>query len=94
MNRSRRSIRIEMYGYDRCPYCLNAKHLMNERGWNYMYYNIDKDNSRARELEQRLEKFGKKFNTVPQIFINGNSIGGYDKLVEFAAEVDSGRMSW
>lgn len=58
-----------------CGYCVRAKALLKSR--NIPFREIDV--SRDHEMRLRLvEQTGRR--TVPQIFIDGRSVGGYDEL--------------
>jgi glutaredoxin 3 len=68
---------IEIYTKPTCPYCLKAKTLLNSKGVSYKEINIS-ENERFRE--EMINRSNRK--TVPQIFIDGKSIGGCDDLHE------------
>ena len=55
-----------------CPFCIRAKGKLEDLGLPFVDINLDKFKG-ARQL--MVEKTGKK--TVPQIFFNGNYIGGW-----------------
>jgi glutaredoxin 3 len=59
-----------------CPYCEMAKKLLDRKG--VTYTTIDVTGNDALRLEL-VDKTGGR-RTVPQIFINDVSIGGYDDL--------------
>ncbi len=66
---------IEVYSTHKCPWCLRAKTLLESKGLDYLEINISADTDRALEMAQRSGR-----RTVPQIFIDGESIGGLDEL--------------
>ncbi|WP_119329580.1 glutaredoxin 3 [Cysteiniphilum halobium] len=67
---------IEIYTKPTCPYCINAKALLREKGVTFTEYNIiDKP-----ELREKMIKRALGHTTVPQIFINDQHIGGCDDL--------------
>jgi glutaredoxin 3 len=68
---------IIMYTTARCPYCVRAKELLTARGLSYKEMRVDNDEELRQDM---MQKSGRR--TVPQIFINGQSIGGYDDLYE------------
>ncbi len=68
---------IEIYSTAVCPYCVAAKNFLTERGQRYAEIRIDTDPDRRDEMLRR--SGGRR--TVPQIFINGTHVGGYDDLV-------------
>ena len=71
---------IEMYSTQVCSYCHHAKRLLEDIGLPYTEINIGGDPVRTLEM---MERSGGR--TVPQIFIDGRSIGGYTELAALAA---------
>ena len=69
---------VEIYTWQNCPFCLRAKQLLNEKGVNFIENSIDGDHNARKLMSDRAD--GR--NTVPQIFINGQAIGGCDELYE------------
>jgi glutaredoxin 3 len=70
--------KVVMYTTAVCPYCIRAEQLLKKKGAS----EIEKIRV---DLEPELrvammEKTGRR--TVPQIFINGEHVGGYDDLAE------------
>jgi glutaredoxin len=72
-------MKIEIYTKDQCPYCVQAKSLMNSKGWEFTEHYINND-SRERLLEEMTTRLGITPRTVPQIFIDDKSIGGFTEL--------------
>ena len=66
-----------MYTKAYCSYCYAAKNLLTMRG--FAFEEIPLSNDFIAEQEMR-DLTGE--TSVPQILINGNSIGGYIELVE------------
>lgn len=58
-----------------CPYCHRAKQLLGDKGVAYDEIDVDADPGQRAAMEDRSGRY-----TVPQIFINGASIGGCDDL--------------
>ncbi|MGH7895146.1 MAG: glutaredoxin 3 [Candidatus Binatia bacterium] len=72
--------RVEVYTTPSCPYCLRAKRLLTERGIAYDEFDVADDV----ELRTRVtERSGRR--TVPLIFVDGQSVGGFDELVALDA---------
>ncbi|MFW5976847.1 MAG: glutaredoxin 3 [Bacillota bacterium] len=69
---------IEIYTLKKCPFCRRAKSFLKSKELSYIEYNIDDSEETKQEMQER--SGGAK--TVPQIFIDGQSIGGYDDLLE------------
>lgn len=74
---------IEIYTREGCVYCVRAKDLMKSRGMSYNEIALDGTIVTKATIEARLTEKGidKKVSTIPQIFIEGEYVGGY---VEFA----------
>lgn len=68
--------RVCMYSSEFCPYCQMAERLLRAKG----VTEIEKIRVDL-EPEKRAEMMGKTgLRTVPQIFIGGTHVGGYDEL--------------
>lgn len=70
---------IEIYGTSACQYCKDAQLLCVARNQDYKYRQVDVDLDSLTELEERL---GQRVRQVPQIFMNGEYVGGYTELKE------------
>jgi len=68
---------VEIYTKMLCPYCHRAKRLLDIKGVDYR--EIDVTSSPELRAEMRQRSNGRQ--TVPQIFIDGEPIGGSDELV-------------
>ena len=58
-----------------CPYCVRAKMLLQRKGVDYKEIDVSNDPAERQALVERTRQ-----RTVPQIFINGEHIGGCDDL--------------
>jgi glutaredoxin 3 len=67
---------IEIYTTKVCPYCVRAKRLFDKKG--AAYKEIDVSNDEELRTSMTARAGGRR--TVPQIFINGEHIGGCDDL--------------
>ena len=76
---------ILIYSTGMCPYCVRAKMLLQRKGMSWQEKRIDLDHGLAGEMLQRSNR-----RTVPQIFIDGHHVGGYDDMAELdaAGELD------
>lgn len=61
-----------------CPYCIQAKRLLQEQGYTYTEIRVDLDDA---EREKMIARSGRR--TVPQIFIDDQHIGGFDDLYAY-----------
>jgi len=79
--------RVEIYSTMFCPYCARAKSLLEKKGVDYI--NIDVIENTAKR-DEMVERAGGR-QTVPQIFIDGEHIGGSDELyaLERAGKLDA-----
>ena len=68
--------RVEIYSTMFCPYCARAKSLLERKGVKYVNIDIIEDSSKREEMVTRAN--GR--TSVPQIFIDGEHIGGCDDL--------------
>ena len=66
---------IIVYTKALCPYCTWAKQLLDKKELSYQEIRVDLDENQRLAMEQRSGR-----RSVPQIFINGESIGGFDDL--------------
>ena len=66
---------IVMYSKSWCPYCRMAKRLLSEKGQEWQEIDVEEQPERRREMVERSGR-----TTVPQIWIDGRHIGGYDEL--------------
>ena len=73
--------KVEIYTTKLCPYCHRAKALLLHKGIAYNEIDVSFDPAMRRQL---LDRTGRR--TVPQIFINGKSVGGYDDIAELEQE--------
>lgn len=73
---------IEIYTTAICPYCVRAKSLLDRKGVSYTEIDVGMDADKRAEMMDRAG--GRR--TVPQIFINGQHVGGSDDLHALDAE--------
>ena len=78
--------RIEIYTTPWCGYCARAKALLEKKGAAFEETDVMEDAVKRTEMRERSRR-----TTVPQIFINGQHIGGSDELValEQAGKLDA-----
>ncbi|AAP99250.1 MULTISPECIES: glutaredoxin 3 [Prochlorococcus] len=68
--------KVEIYTWQYCPFCIRAKALLDLKKIDYDEYPIDGNQAEREKMSIRAK--GK--TTVPQIFINNQSVGGCDEL--------------
>lgn len=83
-------MKVEIFTKNDCGYCTRAKTLLKQKGLSYHEYIISSgfgektltENQSYVTKDHLLERFAAA-KTVPQIWIDDQHIGGYDKLVEY-----------
>lgn len=68
---------VRVYTTGSCPYCVQAKRLLDRKGVPYREIDVGADAAQRAEV---MRASGRR--TVPQIFINDQSIGGFEELYE------------
>ena len=68
--------KVEIYTTPTCPYCAAAKALLKRKGVAYQETDVSRDPAIRVAMTQRAG--GRP--TVPQIFIDGQHVGGSDDL--------------
>ena len=68
---------VIMYSTAVCPYCVAAKNFLRSRGLDWQEVRVDMDPTQRRLMMEKTRR-----TSVPQIFINGTHVGGYDDLVK------------
>jgi len=71
---------IEIYTTKICAYCVRAKSLLKNIGLGFTEIDVSTDTDKAIEIAERSGQ-----RTVPQIFIDGRSVGGFTELAELNA---------
>ena len=89
-----------MFGKESCPHCARAKAYLEEAGMDFEYHDVVKDPQALYEMLARVKPIiGPKTPvTVPQIWIDGDYVGGADRLAEILSRdvepnPDRGRCS-
>jgi glutaredoxin 3 len=73
-------IRVELYTAPSCSFCVRAKRLLEARGIAFREIDVAADAVLRAEIIRRTGR-----RTVPQIFIDGRSIGGFEELAALDA---------
>jgi NADH-dependent peroxiredoxin subunit F len=71
---------IQIYSLEWCPYCIKAKALLKAKDVPYRETDVTHDRDLALEM---IERSGR--NSVPQIFLDGELVGGYDELAQLTS---------
>ena len=73
--------KVEIYSKSNCSYCFMAMNFFYSKGITYEVYSADDP-----DIFDEMLKRNPQARTVPQIFIDDISIGGYTDLVEKFSE--------
>lgn len=72
--------KVVIYTTQVCPYCIRAKALLRAKQVDFEEIDVGRDARLQDEVRQRSGR-----RTVPQIFIDDRSVGGYDELRDLDA---------
>lgn len=72
---------VIIYTWGFCPYCDRAKDLLQSKDVSFEEVSLD---GKDKDFEELKKKTGWK--TVPQIFIRGKFIGGFQELAQLEEE--------
>ena len=72
-------MKVEIYTKDLCIGCDRAKDLLNSHSIDFNEIDISDDDTRTKFYEN----IGNNVKTVPQVFIDGERVGGYQDLREW-----------
>jgi glutaredoxin 3 len=78
--------RVVIYTTSYCPYCAAAKALLRSKNLQFEEIDVSEDPAHRAKMEKLSQR-----RTVPQIFIDGKPIGGYDdaRQLDASGELDS-----
>ena len=79
--------KIVIYTTSYCPYCFGAKAFLRSKNVEFEEIDVTDDPPRRAEMERRSAR-----RTVPQIFIDDQSIGGYDDVRRLDATGELDRL--
>lgn len=71
--------KVVIYTKPGCPYCEDAKELFTKKGIKFEEIQVDKNPEQLAEMIKLSNR-----RSVPQIFINNKSIGGFEELSKLA----------
>jgi len=81
------NVKVEIYTKLGCPFCARAKDLLQHKGVQYVEFDVGNDPVKRADLA----KISNGSKTVPQIFIDGQHVGGCDDIhaLDRAGKLDS-----
>ena len=69
-----------VYGTENCAYCVQATNLLKSKGLPYEYKKLGEDVGREEFSQLFIERNLTVPRTVPQIFNDGEYVGGFNDL--------------
>jgi glutaredoxin 3 len=87
MEEKKEMARVVIYTTSYCPYCTGAKALLRSKNVEFEEIDVTDHPAKRAEMEQLSQRW-----TVPQIFIDGRPIGGYDDARSLDASGDLDRL--
>jgi glutaredoxin 3 len=78
---------VVVYRTPFCGYCFRVKHLLESKGVPFQEVDVSGDQDKRRWLAEVTRQ-----RTVPQVFINGKSIGGFAELAQLDRRGDLDRL--
>lgn len=69
-----------VYSKNGCPFCTQAKMLLEMKGVEVEEFNFQVDPSKREELFEKCAEINVVPRTAPQIWLNDEYIGGFDQL--------------
>lgn len=75
-------VKVEIYSGQYCPYCMRAKALLTRKGVSFTEYDVQDDEEKLVEM---LKRSGGR-QTIPQIFIDDEHLGGCDDIYALDAK--------
>jgi glutaredoxin 3 len=67
--------KVQVYSKENCPFCTRAKSLLSRKGVSFEEIDVEHDDAKRAWL---VEASGQR--TVPQIFVDGRSLGGFTDI--------------
>lgn len=80
--------KVQVYSTTYCPFCVRAKALLRAKGVQFEELDVTDDS----ELREKMVELSGGRRTVPEIFINGKIIGGYEELRALDSSGDLDRL--
>jgi glutaredoxin 3 len=78
---------VVVYRTPSCVYCVRVHHLLQSKGVPFTEVDVSDDPEKRRWLAEVTRQ-----RTVPQVFINGKPVGGFDDLARLNRAGDLDRL--
>lgn len=75
--------RVTIFGRPGCGFCTRAKQLCEIKELSFRYIDIHAENISKADLEKTV---GKPVETVPQIFVGQDHIGGFTEFEQYVGQ--------
>lgn len=79
--------KVVVYTTNYCPFCVRALHLLRKKGAEAVEIDVTTDDAKRKWL---IEATGQR--TVPQIFINERSVGGFSEIADLDRKGELDRL--
>lgn len=70
-------MKVEVLGRPKCEWCVRVKHILSKNGMDFEYRDIYEDKEAMNLIRES------KLTTVPQVWIDGVHIGGYEATEKY-----------
>ena len=78
---------VVIYTTDYCSFCARAKALLRSKGVHFEEIDLSRDPGLREEVQQRTGR-----RTVPQIIVDGVSVGGFDEIKQMDEDGELNRL--
>jgi len=79
---------IQIYGTPTCSHCARAKRYLDERGWNYEYFDL----TQMKPVDANNVVHWAGMKSVPIVIIDNQCIGGADALEGYIRGVEERKV--
>ncbi len=79
--------KVVIYTTSYCPYCTGAKALLRSKNVDFEEIDVTYD----KDLREQAQRFSGR-RTVPQIFIDGRPVGGYEDIRQLDVKGELDRL--
>jgi glutaredoxin 1 len=78
--------KVTIYGRTSCGFCVRAIRLCETHDFEFKWVDMIEEDITKADIAQ---KIGEPVNTVPQIFVGEQHIGGYDEFSTFVRQQET-----
>lgn len=84
---------VVIHSKKNCPYCVKTKLFFDSRDIKYEEVQHNNERKRLKFYDELSEKESKSIKTMPQIYVDGEYIGGYSQLMSKLGRLLTGSLS-